>query len=603
MTEARLGGICRIALLALVATVTAIVLVPRRAMASTGRIVMTNDAGDDRTYSAWLLATADMGEGGHASNLAWAGNDMRDAVVGFVSQPASTTGATTSYSSWMSANGTPSSSSQLPSPALSYAGEMASALGNAGVAFSKGLASHVADAMGSPTGTASTGVDLVGSTGYWLVAESDANGIVPGATPVLVPMTEGRTFVTDKSPAHPSSVPTLAKHAIDPSATGAASTVDAGIGETVAFSIESRLPSDIADRSSYHMRFADILPEGLSLVGGDTHTVSVKVGTKDVTGRLTGAAGGIALSGNVLTVDMADLVGLVGGEMALSGETVVTVRYETVLGTGGVIGGTGNRNSVRLTYSTATGEATTEPATAQVVSYKLEISKSDSKDGKPLPGAGFTVQAVSGGVAGDYMQADGTCSSARHEFMTGADGKVTVLGIGTGAYQVTETTTPEGYAEESSPISVTVSATHPATGMGSPSLSLTVSGRNATAGASDATAGIVRLLVTNKSTASGGEDDPQGDDSKDKDKDPSNDAPGTPDGKGDDKPGMMDDLARDVRDTAGRMADDIRRGDMGSLVQTGAGFIGRRPVFGVLAAVAVGSLVASAVLRGRKKEA
>ena len=152
-------------------------------------------------------------------------------------------------------------------------------------------------------------------------------------------------------------------------------------------------------------------------------------------------------------------------------DAVVVVEYNAKFTDSAVIGGYGNANSVKLTYSNdpnldASGNpiTTTEDTPedyAYAFTYEFDGLKIDSTTNSPLSGAGFKIKdadgnyaIISAGVVTGWTatQADGT------EILTGATGEVIVKGLDAGTYTLTETTVPDGYSAIAD-IDFTVAAT------------------------------------------------------------------------------------------------------------------------------------------------
>ena len=111
----------------------------------------------------------------------------------------------------------------------------------------------------------------------------------------------------------------------------------------------------------------------------------------------------------------------------------------------------GNTNIVKLEYSNnpmTTDTGTTVPDEVKTYTYGLKLNKVDLGTEKALPGAKFTIQvsnAADSSLVGKYVQDTGALGETAKEFTTGADGTITVKGLGAGTYTVSETDAPKNY--------------------------------------------------------------------------------------------------------------------------------------------------------------
>jgi uncharacterized repeat protein (TIGR01451 family) len=105
-----------------------------------------------------------------------------------------------------------------------------------------------------------------------------------------------------------------------------------------------------------------------------------------------------------------------------------------------------SENSQQNGYLKADGTTVLEFAFANYPYGSLLITKTDAKTGLPLANAKFKVTTADGTVAG----------GTNGEFTTSANGEILIPNLKPGAYIVTETLSPEGYAQTSVPQTVNI---------------------------------------------------------------------------------------------------------------------------------------------------
>lgn len=208
----------------------------------------------------------------------------------------------------------------------------------------------------------------------------------------------------------------------------------------------------------------------VTLVKDKDYTVTV-AGYGDVNTPDTDAYKG----GHVTTIDLGKYVNKAEGSKSatdgiLEGATV-TVIVKAKLNKGALISQPGNLqknpNKVDLEYSNHPEEvdhAHKVPGPeVPVYAYKFDILKTDKAGTTKLPGAKFTVKAVSGTSTHDgkylgsygengwsYLDSEPAVDN-KGVFITGADGKINVSGLDAGTYEVHEIAPPDGYTAISLP--------------------------------------------------------------------------------------------------------------------------------------------------------
>lgn len=176
--------------------------------------------------------------------------------------------------------------------------------------------------------------------------------------------------------------------------------------------------------------------------------------------------------GHVTTIDLGKYVNKAEGSKSattadgiLEGATV-TVIVKAKLNKGALISNPGNLqknpNKVDLEYSNRPEEvdhAHKVPGPeVPVYAYKFDILKTDKAGTTKLPGAKFTVKAVSGTSTHDgkylgsygengwsYLDSEPAVAATDGVFTTDKDGKINVSGLDAGTYEVHEIAPPDGY--------------------------------------------------------------------------------------------------------------------------------------------------------------
>ena len=319
------------------------------------------------------------------------------------------------------------------------------------------------EATATGDGASVTFSDL--ETGYYLVVEVPTEGANAETGAILVLLSES-TIVRTKT-----GVPTPVIEVFEDSTQTWGDAADAQAGEAVPYRITATLPSDWAYLKSYYYCIVNPQDAGLEL---DTSTIAVTLldGDGEELADLTGYAT-ITYEDNTLTVLFDDLVAAVEGAGATAtADCTVQVTYEASLvptGDGSAAstvtadcasafaaalvrtaGGTASstvetgidgakENSVHLVYG---GDRETSVEDEAVLyTWALELVKTGEDTDGALEGAVFTIQAEDG----SYVAADGSLTDEAVELTTGANGTVSVSGLDSGTYTVTETEAPEGY--------------------------------------------------------------------------------------------------------------------------------------------------------------
>lgn len=203
----------------------------------------------------------------------------------------------------------------------------------------------------------------------------------------------------------------------------------------------------------------------VTLVKDKDYTVTV-AGYGDVNTPDTDAYKG----GHVTTIDLGKYVNKAKGSKSatdgiLEGATV-TVIVKAKLNKDALISEPGNLqknpNKVDLEYSNHPEEVNhahkVPGPEVPVYAYKFDILKTDKAGTTKLPGAKFTIKAVSGTSTHDgkylgsygkngwsYLDSEPAVAATDGVFTTGKDGKINVSGLDAGTYEVHEIAPPDGY--------------------------------------------------------------------------------------------------------------------------------------------------------------
>ena len=288
-----------------------------------------------------------------------------------------------------------------------------------------------------------TGLDL----GYYLV-QSDL-----GALCSL------DTTMPDVTIKEKNSEPTVEKKVKEDSNGDFGQTNDADIGQTVEF----KTTITVVDGQPKGYVLHDTMSAGLTF---NKKTVEVKIGERILT-----AGTDYTLVTEGLNDGCTFEVRFVDGQ--LKPNDVVTVTYSATVNEKAVIGGEGNPNTTKLSYtdgSTTTKKDTPESKTYtyvwefDVLKYTMKDSTETSLAGakfvlyKTVDGKNYYVKVTNGKVTGwTETKAEGTV------FETPDDGSFTISGLDADTYYLEEVEAPAGYNKLAAPVKVTITATINAT--------------------------------------------------------------------------------------------------------------------------------------------
>lgn len=448
------------ALLALLIGTCAVVF-PASAQAApsaTGSITVSGTVA--RSYDAYQIFSAnvidDNGDAKIATDLAWASDAARDAVLPVLHSAGMPNSQTTAQEAaeWLNTD------SHLTS-ALSA--QLARSLQSSGAVF---VALNAGTAAELPCG-------------YWLIVADDdaiAQGEA-GTAPVMALV--GGSAVTVKPKA---ATPKVAKHVLEDGTAAWQKAADATVADDLYWRLSATVPAGLSAYDTYAVQFVDTMSAGLdpskvaasmrvyvaagvdggfgavACEGGNANSTPAK-GWTDITSQCK-----VSVEGNAFTVRTGDLIAALGGADAFAAGARVAAVYDTPLGANCNRGATkGNPNEVYLRYprspladqSGDAGFTRTPSDDATAYTWDLAFTKRGSDGDKPLPGAVLSITDDRGRT----LAGNGTWDAeGKATVTTGEDGRVTVSGVDSGKLEIRELKAPKGYTAFEGTRCVTVKA-------------------------------------------------------------------------------------------------------------------------------------------------
>lgn len=421
MIEAIRERSCRI--LALAACVLmALMLTPVNAFAGEVTISGTNA----RAYKAYQVFDADVAYSAEqqkdvASNISWASDAARSAAESAAGRSFATA---QDAAGWMQQS-------------LSDGNEVDYALAKA----------LIASGAKATDLTAGTSAEL--SEGYWLIVTDDsALGVSEaGTAPVFVLVGTGAKTIEPKS-----SVPTVEKHVQEDSTGKWQKAADATVSDDVFWRLEATVPAGLQGYDTYRVWFEDEMSAGLDpsrvassakvyLVSGTGASFDDVSSWTDITGQCT-----VIVKGQTFEVESPDLVSALGSDVLAEQGAQVCVVYSAPLNQSCNHGAAeGNPNTVHLEYpkSPLSGDerSKTPDSKATAYTWDLQLTKRSEEGDAVLSGAVLSITDPSG----RHLSQDGSWTASDSAVTTDAQGHVTLSGIDSGTYLVSEIQAPEGY--------------------------------------------------------------------------------------------------------------------------------------------------------------
>lgn len=240
----------------------------------------------------------------------------------------------------------------------------------------------------------------------------------------------------------------------------------AGIGDTVTYQLNSNVPS-VQGYSSYDFIMTDILSSGLSLASGfNESNVTITIGGQSFTN--TGSTKNhykIDTTSNGFTITFTNALADFAGKK----DQPIVVTYSATVNANAVVGVEGNPNEIYLTYSHNPSDGSQHKDTNrdEVRTYlgSFQFIKVDASNKSVHPIASFSITPATGSslTQSNITIGNGTVATVTGNISVTTDttGKITVSGVKSGTYVITETAAPAGYLALDNPISVTVTCNVP----------------------------------------------------------------------------------------------------------------------------------------------
>ena len=282
----------------------------------------------------------------------------------------------------------------------------------------------------------------------------------------------------------------------------------ANIGDEVEFKLFATLPNNYEDYSSYKLVFNDTLSAGLTLTDDELNALTVKVYTSKE--NATSDSNGVELKKDdtngysavkvndndnktKLTVSFTDLKKAQQKDSDTTADIknnyCVVVTYKATLNENAVLGGTGNLNTVNLTYSNDpnnASEGTTTDKEVPVYTFQMNVVKTDGENS--LSDAKFVlatkkltktedatatdvnvitsddIETYKADLVAVTKNTDPTYTvggSSYEMTVSAADatkGQLNIKGLKDGTYYLYETQSPDGYNKLTEPIKIEIKA-------------------------------------------------------------------------------------------------------------------------------------------------
>ena len=512
-TTQRAGSALRCAatcLAVLAGVLSVLILRSGRALAAEAAITIEQQDNLDATYDAYCLFLADIDENDVATHVTWASDDAREAVLGFLS--------TTGYDDWLAQEHAGTAKRGLAQHAAEYLAAQIGASSSSkmaateqvapdGSSFASRLARHIAASSLQPQ-KAAQGEPFCAAEGYWLFVTSPSamgQDVDAGTAPIWVPLGGSASRIVEKT-----SVPSVDKQVWDESLDAWGTVADAHVGQAVIYRLVGTLPQSFASYDTYHYAFRDHLSEGLELAvpAGSTLADSLQVTIDDTPVAIDGTSLSASLEANTLFVEFSDLKSEHWANYRIGPQSRICVTYRARLTDKAVVGSRGNPNDVVLIYTNdpvSRGEGESEPRRNKLFTYALRLRKLAQDGHSSLSGAEFVVRRT-GDRQDDqalFVQKDGTLGKEPHAFVTNGEGIITLSGLDAGTYAIAETKAPEGYAQLTHEIVVSIASELDDQELALANLKASVDAGDAQVEHIDAEAGLVTLAVTNRTLPPG----------------------------------------------------------------------------------------------------
>ena len=292
------------------------------------------------------------------------------------------------------------------------------------------------------------------SNGYYLfltdpvsigTKENYSNKKQTGTSPIFAGVGGSAVTVTEKT-----DIPTVEKKARDDKPkSNWADKADSQMGQNVEYQLTGTVAKNVDTFDTYYYQFRDELSAGLT---ANQASVVVTVDGAKIAADKYAVSYDQENGNNLLTVTFDNLKSS-GATVMPNSKIVVTytAKLDPTKAQNVVVGGEGNKNTVKLVYSNNPGhdsKGESVPDTVRDYTYALKLVKEDSASKTTkLEGVKFTIQATGAdeGTGTQFVQQDGSLGSDAYEFATDAKGEINIKGLDAGTYTVKETHTLDGY--------------------------------------------------------------------------------------------------------------------------------------------------------------
>lgn len=405
-------------------------------------ITITQNTNNGATkFKAYQIFTADVvDKDGQkvVSNVDWASEQARTAVLGVLTAE-SVPGIT---------------NSSTPQEVADYLSTKITGTTNTTVVKKDDLLNKIALAVEKavhPTGEAfAAGTPFTAThKGYYLFM-TDTGSLKPsekqtGTSPIFAVVGGSAVEVAEKT-----DIPTVEKKVRDDKPdSNWADKADSQMGQNVEYQLTGTVAKNVDTFDTYYYQFHDELSAGLT---AEATSVEVTVDGTKIAADKYAVVYDQENGHNLLTVTFTDLKSS-GATVTPNSKIVVTytAKLDPTKAQNVVVGGEGNKNTVKLVYSNNPGhnsKGESVPDTVRDYTYALKLVKEDSADSDvKLSGVKFTIQATGADedTGTQYVQEDGSFGSTAHAFTTDDKGEISVKGLDAGTYTVKETHTLDGY--------------------------------------------------------------------------------------------------------------------------------------------------------------